>query len=859
MLPGPWMACSAAFGLRARAVTSSSRPSSSCWPWGSRSNLYIRGAYAALSRELRGDAELTGAFRARVLNRIVDDAERPSAATPATSTPRPSSSTTSRTSSAACCSASASAIGRRPHHHPRPGRHVLRPHALHRAAGDAGLRRGGRPTSTSRCGDRGPDPGALGHVGRLLDVALRHRRGHRADGARRLLQRDRSPHGADGQIEHYLDNVLLQPGGGAAETRGPGRRRARRPACDRSSSRWWPASASRSRSSTAWSRFDAALQTFSTTTRDFREFNLHLKDNVQRMSLGFGDVSEALKTHVTALKSRDRRGRRYRCADDRFCIPRGGRRELLAVVHRSHLDRSRSILFVLVLLAYVQNLISGKKLNQMRLELGAAPSGWRCRSGRSATPRGSCGCWRRICARPPRRSRRPRLRQAASEEEVGRRQQRDRREQPRSWATCARSLQGIAVLRVDVLDRVKRSIEAELGPGAKGRRTRRRRWGSPTTATSSSASAEHEHVRDPLHRRPVGAPPRLEHPDARLPLPGPHGLRLRHLAGDARLRAARRPEAPLRRCLRARTRDLPRPDIPLRREGTRWFDRYLEILLPAAAVASGVLVAREGGTRPPVAFQALPRTTARTYALPGRSNLRGWPSRPGRRRRCRPRSRAGAAARRPSRSRSSRYPRLVVTVTAGTKVVAQGGLRPRAGVNRVQLANYCVYVPKGNAAARLGRPVLPGRAVRLSRLRRRGLGHARRGHPAALDARDSDLRMSGPARWLAPLVALALVPALAGSAADPGVTSTRILLGGTVPLTGEASAFGSVGPGAKAYFDYVNAKGGVNGRRIVYRYYDDGYDPAQTVQLTRRSWSRTGCSRSSTRSVGRTTSRSATT
>jgi branched-chain amino acid transport system substrate-binding protein len=84
-------------------------------------------------------------------------------------------------------------------------------------------------------------------------------------------------------------------------------------------------------------------------------------------------------------------------------------------------------------------------------------------------------------------------------------------------------------------------------------------------------------------------------------------------------------------------------------------------------------------------------------------------------------------------------------------------------------------------------------------------------------------------------LALALASAAgATSAADPGVTPTSILLGGTVPLTGEAAAFGSVAPGAKAYFDYVNSKGGVNGRKIEYRYYDDAYDPAQTVQLTRR-------------------------
>jgi branched-chain amino acid transport system substrate-binding protein len=85
------------------------------------------------------------------------------------------------------------------------------------------------------------------------------------------------------------------------------------------------------------------------------------------------------------------------------------------------------------------------------------------------------------------------------------------------------------------------------------------------------------------------------------------------------------------------------------------------------------------------------------------------------------------------------------------------------------------------------------------------------------------------------LVALSLA-ATAGAepAADPGVTETSILLGGTVPLTGEAAAFGSVGPGAKAYFDHVNANGGLNGRTIEYRYYDDAYNPAQTVQLTRR-------------------------
>jgi len=84
------------------------------------------------------------------------------------------------------------------------------------------------------------------------------------------------------------------------------------------------------------------------------------------------------------------------------------------------------------------------------------------------------------------------------------------------------------------------------------------------------------------------------------------------------------------------------------------------------------------------------------------------------------------------------------------------------------------------------------------------------------------------------LAAATAASALATPAATPGVTASRILIGGTVPLSGEAAAFGAVGPGAKAYFDYVNAKGGVNGRKIEYRFYDDAYNPAQTVQQTRR-------------------------
>jgi len=87
---------------------------------------------------------------------------------------------------------------------------------------------------------------------------------------------------------------------------------------------------------------------------------------------------------------------------------------------------------------------------------------------------------------------------------------------------------------------------------------------------------------------------------------------------------------------------------------------------------------------------------------------------------------------------------------------------------------------------------------------------------------------------LAAALFAALPVAFAGSSADPGVSSTTILVGGTSPLTGPAAAYASVARGAKAYFDSINAKGGVAKRKIEYRIVDDGYNPAQTVQVVRR-------------------------
>src|SRR5215208_4070504 len=89
--------------------------------------------------------------------------------------------------------------------------------------------------------------------------------------------------------------------------------------------------------------------------------------------------------------------------------------------------------------------------------------------------------------------------------------------------------------------------------------------------------------------------------------------------------------------------------------------------------------------------------------------------------------------------------------------------------------------------------------------------------------------------------AVACVTALAGAQADPGITTKKIVIGGTFPLSGPASSYAPIPVGLKVYFSYINArrdpatkKRGVGGRQIVWKYYDDGYNPANTAQQTRK-------------------------
>jgi ABC-type branched-subunit amino acid transport system substrate-binding protein len=69
----------------------------------------------------------------------------------------------------------------------------------------------------------------------------------------------------------------------------------------------------------------------------------------------------------------------------------------------------------------------------------------------------------------------------------------------------------------------------------------------------------------------------------------------------------------------------------------------------------------------------------------------------------------------------------------------------------------------------------------------------------------------------------------------PGVTDTTVTIGSTDPLTGPAApGYSEIPAAAQAYFSYINAGGGINGRKITLKYLDDGYNPTQTVTQTKQ-------------------------
>ncbi|MBU6271806.1 MAG: ABC transporter substrate-binding protein [Betaproteobacteria bacterium] len=88
---------------------------------------------------------------------------------------------------------------------------------------------------------------------------------------------------------------------------------------------------------------------------------------------------------------------------------------------------------------------------------------------------------------------------------------------------------------------------------------------------------------------------------------------------------------------------------------------------------------------------------------------------------------------------------------------------------------------------------------------------------------------------VAGLAASALSPRVSAQKKyDPGATDREIKIGNIMPYSGPASAYGTIGKAEAAYFEKINAEGGINGRKIKFVSLDDGYNPAKTVEQARK-------------------------
>jgi branched-chain amino acid transport system substrate-binding protein len=83
-------------------------------------------------------------------------------------------------------------------------------------------------------------------------------------------------------------------------------------------------------------------------------------------------------------------------------------------------------------------------------------------------------------------------------------------------------------------------------------------------------------------------------------------------------------------------------------------------------------------------------------------------------------------------------------------------------------------------------------------------------------------------------IALSASPASAQKKYDTGATDTEIKIGQTVPFSGPASAYATIGKAQAAYIKMINEQGGINGRKITLIQYDDAYSPPKTVEQVRK-------------------------
>jgi branched-chain amino acid transport system substrate-binding protein len=110
-----------------------------------------------------------------------------------------------------------------------------------------------------------------------------------------------------------------------------------------------------------------------------------------------------------------------------------------------------------------------------------------------------------------------------------------------------------------------------------------------------------------------------------------------------------------------------------------------------------------------------------------------------------------------------------------------------------------------------------------------------RTHILAINVLTSHVLNHAKSAMLAGVLAVAVAGAAhAQKRYDPGATDTEIKIGNIMPYSGPASAYATIGKTEAAYFNKINAEGGINGRKINFISYDDGYSPPKAVEQARK-------------------------
>src|SRR5258708_39521202 len=91
--------------------------------------------------------------------------------------------------------------------------------------------------------------------------------------------------------------------------------------------------------------------------------------------------------------------------------------------------------------------------------------------------------------------------------------------------------------------------------------------------------------------------------------------------------------------------------------------------------------------------------------------------------------------------------------------------------------------------------------------------------------------------WVRTLIAIVLaltsLSAISERVREQGVTDTEIRIGNVMPYSGSLEAFGAIGKAEAAYFEMINERGGINGRKVRFISHDDKSDPSTALGLTR--------------------------